>query len=279
MRVFIWGLEFSLIVIVLTSCAATVQDSSATIPKRIIGKDGAPMVLIPAGEFQMGGAYSEERPVHTVNLDAFYIDKYEVTNAQYKKFLEANPQWRKDQIDRKYHNMQYLQDWDENDYPGGKGDYPVAYVSWYAAKAYAEWAGKRLPTEAEWEKAARGGLVGKQYPRGNRITHDDANYGGSFGKDFWNGTSPVASFPPNGYGLYDVAGNILEWCADWYDSEYYARSPKENPRGPSSGEIRVRRGGSWSGGPGILRVACRLHEGSDAALDDTGFRCVQDIKP
>ena len=236
------------------------------------------MVLIPAGEFQMGGAYSEERPVHTVKLDAFYIDKYEVTNAQYKKFLEANPQWRKDQIDRKYHNMQYLQDWDENDYPSGKGDYPVAYVSWYAAKAYAEWAGKRLPTEAEWEKAARGGLVGKRYPRGNRITHDDANYGGTVGKDFWNGTSPVASFLPNGYGLYDMAGNILEWCADWYDSEYYARSPKENPKGPSSGEIRVRRGGSWSGGPSILRVACRLHEGSDAALDDTGFRCVQDIR-
>lgn len=132
MKIFIWGLVFSLIVIMLTSCAAMVRDSSATIPKRIIGKDGAPMVLIPAGEFQMGGAYSEERPMHTVNLDAFYIDKYEVTNAQYKKFLEANPQWRKERIDREYHGGVYLQDWNGDNYPEGKGDHPVVWVVWYA---------------------------------------------------------------------------------------------------------------------------------------------------
>jgi len=202
----------------------------------IIGKDGAEMVLISAGEFQMGDGSIDEKPVHTVYLNAFYMDVYEVTNTQFKKFIDANPQWRKDRISRQYHDGDYLKDWNGDNYPNGKGKHPVILVSWYAANAYAEWAGKRLPTEAEWEKAARGGLVGKKYPWGDNISHDYANYSGTGGRDqWWKGTAPVGSFSPNGYGLYDMAGNVKEWCLDWYDSDYYSSSPRENPSGPASG--------------------------------------------
>ena len=125
------------------------------------------MVLIPAGAFQMGSnapeAFIDEQPVRTVNLAAFHIDRYEVTNAQYKQFVDANPQWQKDRLRARYHDGDYLKHWNGNSYPPGKANHPVVYVSWYAAEAYATWAGKRLPTEAEWEKAARGRLIGRKY--------------------------------------------------------------------------------------------------------------------
>ncbi len=165
----------------------TQEESDADLPKEFIGKDGAPMVLVTAGEFLMGSPESEinpgEKPQHTVFLDAFYIDKYEVTNALYRKFAEATG----------HRNPAY---W--NDSRFNALDQPVVGVSWYDAKAYVEWTGKRLPTEAEWEKAARGGLVGKQYPWGDKITHNDANYFGTDGKDIWREISPVGSFAPNG---------------------------------------------------------------------------------
>ena len=155
-------------------------------PQQIVGQDGAKMVLIPAGEFEMGGkvgmriengkrileGFDEpSTPIHTVSLDAFYMDVYEVTNAQYKRFVDINPEWQKGRIERKYHDGDYLKDWRNNDYPNDRGDHPVVFVSWYAAMAYAKWAGKRLPTEAEWEKAARGGLVNKIYPWGMQLPH------------------------------------------------------------------------------------------------------------
>ena len=137
------------------------------------------MVLIPAGDFRMGSnttaAYSDEKPVHTVYINAFYIDKYEVTNEEYKRFIDANPWWRKDRILGKYHDGDYLKHWIGNRYPYGKGNYPVTWVSWYAAMAYAQWKGKRLPTEAEWEKAARGGLV-NNYLSGGLVNSQTANY-------------------------------------------------------------------------------------------------------
>ena len=274
------------------------------------------MVLIPAGDFQMGsntGMY-DEKPVHTVYVDAFYMDKYEVTNAEYKRFVDANPEWRKDRIPKSLHTGRYLRHWRGNTYPTGKGNHPVVHVSWYAAMAYAKWAGKRLPTEAEWEKAARGGLVGKMYPwREDTIDHIKANYdwtvsektasGGLVGKrtlgneegarreDTMDTTKPVGSYPANSYGLYDMAGNVYEWCLDGYESDFYSNSPRLNPIGgaqriawllnkyASIKSERVLRGGAWS--TTALLVRCTMRN-SDPPMDtfgDVGFRCVRAVIP
>ena len=272
------------------------------------------MVLIPAGEFQMGSNDEgttddeqpthirrdkfalerccpnkdhgfDERPRHTVYVDAFYMDTHEVTNAQYKKFVEANPQWQKDRISAKYHDGKYLMDWNGNNYPGGDGNHPVAYVSWYAAMAYSAWAGKRLPTEAEWEKAARGGLAGKAYPWGDRFDHTKAHCNARVG-----GTITVGSYPANGYGLYDMAGNVWEWCLDNYDSSFYAKSPYRNPISGAAIDVRldtytevewfyqpVLRGGSYVRAVRRARVACRTYGMPKHTYFDVGFRCVRDI--
>ena len=231
--------------------------------KVIIGMDGAEMVLIPAGDFFMGSPEGEgrddEHPQHKVFVDTFYMDKYEVTNDQYKQFMDATGH----KAPAYWNNATYNQ-----------SNHPVVGVEWYDAKAYCEWAGKRLPTEAEWEKAARGGLVGKKYPRGDSITHDDANYDVTGGKDRWRGTSPVGSFTANGYGLHDMAGNVWEWCADWYDAGYYAKSSEQNPAGPSSGSARVLRGGSWYGNAYFLRAANRSYYAPTITYNNNGFRCV-----
>ena len=248
------------------------------------------MVLIPAGEFQMGSndseAQNDEKPVHTVYLDAFYMDVYEVTNAQYKKFVDANPEWGKDRIPKAYHSGNYLRHWNGNSYPRDKGNHPVVYVSWYGAMAYAKWAGKRLPTEAEWEKAARGGLVGKNYPWGDSIDSSKANYGGNVG-----GTTAVGSYAPNGYRLYDMGGNAWEWCLDAYSSNFYATSPRRNPiEGAGSivqvtdnftnvKNFRVMRGGSWFNNPGNLRAAVRSSSVPTFSNSLYGFRCVRTLTP
>ena len=242
----------------------------------------ANMALIPAGRFQMGSRNGDfdEKPVHTVYVDTFYIDKYEVTNAQYKKFVDANPQWRKNRIPRAYHNGNYLSDWNVNDYPVGKGEHPVTYVSWYAAMAYAQWACKRLPTEAEWEKAARGDAVGQRYPWGNSIDSGKANYGTNIG-----GTARVGSYPAN-YGLYDMAGNVREWCLDAYEGGFYKSSHRRNPlAGGTLAEVvarftnlkgsRVLRGGSWSSPARGMRVADRLGYAPTYAYPYVGFRCAK----
>ena len=173
------------------------------------------MVLISAGTFQMGSnapeAFIDEQPVRTVTVAAFYMDEYEVTNAQYKRFVDANPRWQKGRIRASYHDGDYLKHWNGNNYPFGKANHPVVYVSWYAAREYATWAGKRLPTQTEWEKAARGGLIGKKYPRGDAIDANSTNYGNGVGD-----TVSVGRYPANGYGLSDMAGNVWEWCSDVY---------------------------------------------------------------
>ena len=254
------------------------------LPDTIISDDGAEMVLIPAGEFLMGSdAYDDEKPVHPVYVDAFYMDKYPVTNAQYKKFLDANPQWCKDGLlPAEYAYSDYLLAWDENTHPTGKGDHPVTSVSWYAAMAYARWAGKRLPTEAEWEKAARGGLVGMKYPWGNTIDENLANYDDNIGD-----TTPVDRYMPNRYGLYDMSGNVWEWCLDAYDETFYASSPHRNP--VAGGQVgnnftnvksnRVLRGGSWYNGAQYLRVANRLRYTPTVTLVNLGFRCARAVTP
>jgi formylglycine-generating enzyme required for sulfatase activity len=250
------------------------------------------MVLIPAGEFSMGDHFNEgmidEKPVHTVYLDDFYIDAYEVTNAQYAQFLNRYGK----NTDAAGHELLEIGSIEKvgNTYKPKLGyeNHPVTYVSWYGAAAYAQFYGKRLPTEAEWEKAARGGLVGKRYPWGDNITHDDANYDGTGGKDKWNETSPVGSFAPNGYGLYDMAGNVWEWCADEYDSGYYSKSPRNNPKGPgvvitfknndftNVNTRRVLRGGTWDNYPLYLRCAIRRLNEPTYTNFSLGFRCSQD---
>ena len=239
-----------------------------TTAKIIVAKDGAEMVLIPAGEFQMGNnGNANEKPVHTVYVDAFYMDVYEVTVGQYRKFLQTT-------------GHRALPDWGSEYFPTDM--HPVVGVSWHDAMAYAAWAGKRLPTEAEWEKAARGGLQGQEYPWGNGIDARQANY------NYYHGsTTAVGSYDANGYGLYDMAGNVWEWCVDAYEADFYEIAPPRNP--VSGGSVtppyltdqtntsRVLRGGSWF--DSYLRVATR-NSNTPAYTDDTvGFRCVRVVTP
>ena len=267
------------------------------IPKVSSSSAYVDMVLIPAGEFQMGSndGRDNEKPVHTVHVDAFYIDKYEVTNAQYKVFVDANPEWRRDRIPDKYHDGNYLhkavylKHWNGNNFPIGKDNHPVTDISWYAAMAYAQWVDKRLPTEAEWEKAARGGLVGQKYPWGNLIDPSKANYSGSI-----NDTTPVGQYAPNTYGLYDMAGNVSEWCLDRYQYDFYVHSPFRNPVSGgnisniisdfanvknSYGNFRVVRGGSWGSFEPDMRVSFRSYDKPTTPHNSMGFRCVRAVKP
>ena len=246
--------------------------------------DTEPMVLISAGEFQMGSndpeAGKNQQPVHTVYIDAFFIDKYEVTNAQFQKFVLANPCWSKDRIDKRFHDGDYLKHWNGNDYPSGYADHPIVYVSWYAAVAYSQWVRKRLLTEAEWEYAARGGLSSKKYPWGDGIDNSKANYYRNVRE-----TTPVGKYPPNGYGLYDMAGNVWEWCLDEYNKDFYFSSPRRNPlSGANSVDwvisnftsvktSRVLRGGSWLNSPRLLRVAKRVGVTPTLTSLNYGFRC------
>ena len=231
-------------------------------------KDGKEMVLIPAGSFEMGDSKNEledwmktARPVHTVELDAFYMDVHEVTVGQFREFVEDS-------------GYDYQENWaNVAKYSPGDG-YPMVYVTWNDATAYAKWAGKRLSTEAEWEYAARGGLVGKRYPWGDEITHDNANYEGIGGRDQWIQSSPVGSFEANGYGLYDMLGNAMEWCQDRYGENYYSSSPAKNPSGPVTGSYRVLRGGIRDSHTLNLRVAVRYDLLPNSKCYLSGFRCV-----
>ncbi len=241
------------------------------------------MVLIPAGEFQMGSqdedANGTERRVHSLFVEAFLIDKYPVTNAQYKIFLDANPQWQKKRIVEIYHDGNYLITWSGNNYPRGKADYPVVDVSWYAAMAYTQWSGKRLPTEAEWEKTARGGLVGKIYPWGDEIDMSMANFGMHVGK-----TTLIGKYPPNDYGVYDMVGNVWEWCLDEYD--HSSQRPNPGLIVDSISEItnnflsietsRVVRGGSWASSERAAQVAYCGWAAPIVTYYSYGLRCVKD---
>ena len=255
----------------------------------ITGRDDLPMVLIPAGEFQMGDAFGEgldnDEPVHTVYVDSFYMDKYEVTNNRYAEFLNeygANTDAAGNvllDVDSRWCLIERL----GYGYrpKSGYGDHPVVEVSWYGAAAYAQFYDKRLPTEAEWEKAARGGLPGKRFSWGDEIDPTKANYdhGGSRNwvvSDMLKYLKRVGSFPPNGYQLYDMAGNVWEWCSDWYDDHYYVDSPKQNPTGPVSGTYRVLRGESWLAAAYNLGVARRYGGPADAG-GSVGFRCAVDF--
>ena len=218
--------------------------------------------LIPAGEFTMGRAdSSEELTPHPVKLGAFYIDKYEVTNAQYHAFCEATEQklpvfWG---VDRFRCSL---------DYP----DHPVVGVSQSAAAKYAEWVGRRLPTEAEWEYAARGGLESLSYSSADTLEDQGANTKSAK----LGGPVAVGSFEPNGYGLYDMVGNVREWVADYYAEDYFTVSPVENPQGPEKTRWRVIKGGGWYSGKGCNMVHVRNALPGSWSDFNVGFRCARD---
>lgn len=220
-------------------------------------KDGSELVFIPGGNFQMGGDASYQSwmvPRHNEKVNAFYLGKYEVTNAQYKKFC--------DKTKRKYPPNP---GWDR-DYFLNKPDYPVINVSWKDAAAYAKWAGGRLPTEAEWEYAARGGTT-TYYYWGDEFSVDYINGGRMEGKDKWQYTSPVGSFQPNPFGLYDMLGNVWEWMTEVYTEP---ANPNPNPKAPK-GTLRVVKGDGWNGRP-QESYALRDGEAPNDKIDHLGFR-------
>lgn len=232
-----------------------------------LGVTDTPMVEIPAGEFIMGldgmRALEDERPAHRVWLDAFAIDQYEVTTAQYAEFLrtgQQTPPWQWETVILARH-----------------GDRPVIGVSWQDAEAYCRWKGKRLPTEAEWEKSARG-TDGRSYPWGNQTpTNQRANFalGARFSYDLV--LAPVASHPQgrSPFGLHHMTGNAYEWVQDWYAIDYYEGSPDRNPTGPEQGQFKVVRGGSWSDLPKYLLTYGRFKLPPDTRNSYTGFRCAR----
>jgi formylglycine-generating enzyme required for sulfatase activity len=242
------------------------------------------MVPIPAGEFLMGSPYGhgdvDEFPVHKVWVDEFLIGRYLVTAAEWAFFLN----------DVGGDTSRYFEPSKETTVIMSRGRFyprqecsghPANGVTWPGAEAYCRWlsekAGRcfRLPTEAEWEKAARGGLEGQRYPWGNERAEGMAQF-----RQIWASPkltlSPVGAYPPNPYGLYDMVGNVWEWCADWYDRNYYHSSPYKNPRGFDNGETKVLRGGSW--GALDIQVRCGIRVGEAADISDSriGFRLARD---
>lgn len=273
---------------------------------KLIVKLPADMVLIPAGSFMMGSDEGEadEKPVHEVYIDAFYLDKYEVTVAQFKKFVEAagyktdaekegwSWKWNGKEWE-KVKGVNWRHDAEGKIIGSDRMNHPVIHVSWNDAKAFAQWAGKRLPTEAEWEYAARCGSKGYKYSwgNGNPVGKKGGNVADESAKRvfkdwvIWEGyddgyvfTAPVGSFEPNDFGLYDMTGNVWEWCEDWYDENYYKNSPSRNPKGSTSGTYRVLRGGSWGNVPLVVRCADRNWVIPTYRDGVVGFRCAQDVR-
>ncbi len=207
-----------------------------------------PQVTIPVGEFQMGteAGTARERPVHTVWVDAFFIDRYEISNTEYETFQPG-------------HRRSQLSACDEC---------PVTLVTWHEAEAFCRQRGGRLPTEAEWEKAARG-PNGFAYGFGKQPDVSKAN----FGKEFQDGTVPVNTYAPNGYGLHQMSGNVWEWVRDWFGA--YPEGNTENPTGPATGAQKVVRGGSWHHSEYYVNTGMRFKLDPNVPLNSLGFRCVQ----
>jgi len=279
-------------------------------------------VRVPAGPFAMGDAFDEgypgdgETPVHEVHLDAYAMDATTVTNAQFATFVKETGHltgaeefglsavfhlaWQSN-TDRRERDLLNQAagtpwwyavrgaDWRSPEGPGSdisrRSNHPVVHVDWYDARAYAAWAGKRLPSEAEWERAARGGLAGARYAWGDELTPR-----GRWQCNIWQGTfptlnteddgflttAPVTSYAPNGLGLHCVAGNVWEWCADWFSPTYYGASPGHAPQGPATGEAKVMRGGSYLCHDSYCnryRVAARSSNTPESTAGNIGFRC------
>ncbi|XP_021121725.1 sulfatase-modifying factor 1 isoform X13 [Heterocephalus glaber] len=258
----------------------------------------AKMVLIPAGVFTMGTDDPQikqdgEAPARRVAVDAFYMDAYEVSNAEFEKFVNstgyltevaAAPWW----LPVKGANWRHPEGPDST--VQHRPDHPVLHVSWNDAVAYCTWAGKRLPTEAEWEYSCRGGLQNRLFPWGNKLQPKDQHYAnlwqGEFpmtntGEDGFQGTAPVDAFPPNGYGLYNIVGNVWEWTSDWW-TIYHSVEETLNPKGPPSGKDRVKKGGSYMCHKSYCyryRCAARSQNTPDSSASNLGFRCAANHLP
>lgn len=286
-------------------------------------RSGAGQVVVPGGDFLMGDAFDEgypadgETPVHPVRLDDFRMDRTAVTNAEFAAFVDASG-YRTDAeelgVSAVFHlavprsadvlhrvaaapwwlavrGASWRHPQGGNSSIAERADHPVVHVSWNDAQAYCRWAGKRLPTEAEWEYAARGGLAGRRYPWG-----DDLEPGGQRQCTIWEGdfpvtstrvdggvtTTPVTSHAPNGYGLWNMVGNVWEWCADRFAVDAYRRSARHDPRGPDDGDVRVLRGGSYLCHESYCnryRVAARSANAPDSTSGNVGFRCASTAVP
>lgn len=250
-----------LIVLALTVTACSSQPMLPTPPP---SNDGAPMVFVPAGAFTMGSdILPAERPIHVVTLNAFWLDRYEVTNALYRKCVATGACQPPEATSTDRGN-------DYND--PAQSDFPIAQVTWAEAEQYCQWAGKRLPSEAEWEKAARG-TDARIYPWGN--TFDPALLNSAFNTNLK--TTAVGSFPTGASpcGAMDMAGNVWEWVADWYDDHYYAQSLPDNPTGPITGTQKVARGGGYGGTDAVMRTSERRPLYPDDYGGYLGFRCAR----
>jgi len=280
-----WSLILSTLVVGVFGCVATMGDEPQTPPEEIVNSIGMRFRLIPAGSFAMGSltGQPDERPVHRLNVPSFYVGACEVTQEQYERVLGENPSGA----------------------PGA--DLPVDNVTWHDANRFCrrlselEGVRYRLATEAEWEYAAIGGKPKREYVWGDGATPlvdgvkyanvaDEryaAKYGAAFPEpqvfggydDGFAGVAPVGSFAPNGYGLYDMAGNVFEWCSDWYVEEYYRDASPDHPRGPASGRGRCMRGGGWANPPRFLRLSGRFQNTPDYRSIGVGFRCVRELAP
>lgn len=275
---------------------------TARVPEvRVSPVDGLEYVRVPPGWFAMGCSpldklcQNDELPRHSVHVRGFWASRTEYTVAAYRRFAKATgyvsrleaafaragsrPQ-RTFTLNANFRKATDNIGWH---YPGfpQKDDHPVLMMAWPDAVEVCSWSGGRLPTEAEWEYMARGGEVDQVYPWQSYTPVGQANYtGDKYDRgDSFDLTSPVRSFPPNGFGLHDVIGNAWEWTADWYDRSYYRVSPSQDPRGPASGSFKVRRGGSFLTRPESMRLSSREWAVPTMARDETGIRCVRDSPP
>jgi formylglycine-generating enzyme required for sulfatase activity len=308
-----------------SACCTPMSERTATIVSSTVasaGDDGREQVALGGGTFLMGTDYpygfpaDGEGPVRRVSISGFEIDTYPVTNSDFDAFVKTTGYrteaelfgwsfvfWMHlpaDRLDELVEDTVAAAPWwckvqgawwREPEGPGSsidaRGDYPVVHVSWNDAAAYAAWAGKALPTEAEWEYAARGGLEQKLYPWGDELTPEGRHrcniWQGQFprvdsAEDGWAGACPVGSFPPNGYGLYSMTGNVWEWCADWFTNKFAAIPEVRDPTGPVQGEAKVMKGGSFlchASYCNRYRVAARTSNTPDSSTSNIGFRCVR----
>ncbi|MEK6633292.1 MAG: SUMF1/EgtB/PvdO family nonheme iron enzyme [Nitrospirota bacterium] len=259
--------------------AAPVVTVAEGLEKEVKGKDGAPMVLIPEGPFPMGVPHGDrdggrdEYPRHDVFVNNFYIDKFELTNSRYLEFVKATNHRIPQNPKNATRNL-----WQGDTITESLADRPVVNVDWADAQAYCQWAGKRLPTEAEWEKAAKG-TADRRFPWGNvEPTNKHLNF-----NQQWIGEKtlmPVGSYElgKSPFGVYDMAGNVWEWVNDWYDAKYYEKSPAKNPTGPETGTKRVLRGSGWQNETPTVRIFTRVDSDPTIRNESTGFRCAMDAR-